>query len=238
MAELLKLENVWAGYGGSAGSVVLEDIGFSLEDGGSLALLGRNGMGKTTLLATLMGATHFKSGRMRFCGQDLAAVASHRRAALGLGWVPQERDIFASLSVEENLSVVARPGPWHLQRIYEMFPRLLERRANMGNQLSGGEQQMLAIARALMLNPRLLLLDEPLEGLAPLIVQDLLRIIGRMVATGDMAVILVEQHAHQILPLTQQAVVLERGRVVYSGASDALRRDRSRLDNWLGVGVH
>jgi branched-chain amino acid transport system ATP-binding protein len=235
MAELLKLENVWAGYGDA---VVLEDIGFSLEDGGSLALLGRNGMGKTTLLSTLMGATHFKSGRMSFAGQDLAAVAAHGRAAQGLGWVPQERDIFPSLSVEENLTVVARPGPWHLTRIYEMFPRLAERKANMGNQLSGGEQQMLAIARALMVNPRLLLLDEPLEGLAPLIVQDLLRIIGRMVASGDLAVILVEQHAHQILPLTQQALVLERGRVVYSGDSDSLRKDRSRLENWLGVGVH
>jgi len=235
MAELLTLENVWAGYGEA---VVLEDIGFSLDAGGSLALLGRNGMGKSTLLATLMGATHLKAGRMTLAGEDLTVIPAHRRAAMGLGWVPQERDVFPSLTVEENLSVVARPGPWHLQRIYEMFPRLLERRANMGNQLSGGEQQMLAIARALMVNPKLLLLDEPLEGLAPLIVQDLLRIIGRMVASGDMAVILVEQHAHQILPLTRQAVVLERGRVVYSGASDTLRKDRRQLDNWLGVGVH
>ena len=235
MAELLTLENVWAGYGDA---IVLEDIGFSLDAGGSLALLGRNGMGKSTLLATLMGATHLKAGRMTLAGEDLTVIPAHRRAAMGLGWVPQERDVFPSLTVEENLSVVARPGPWHLQRIYEMFPRLLERRANMGNQLSGGEQQMLAIARALMVNPKLLLLDEPLEGLAPLIVQELLRIIGRMVAAGDMAVILVEQHAHQILPLTQQAVVLERGRVVYSGASDTLRKDRRQLDNWLGVGVH
>jgi len=235
MADLLALEGVWAGYGDA---VVLEDISFSLPAGGSLALLGRNGMGKTTLLSTLMGATRFKSGSMRFADQDLAVVAAHRRAALGLGWVPQERDIFPSLSVEENLTVVARPGPWHLQRIYEMFPRLLERKANMGNQLSGGEQQMLAIARALMVNPKLLLLDEPLEGLAPLIVQDLLRIIGRMVNAGDMAVILVEQHAHQILPLTRQALVLERGRAVYSGPSESLRKDRRQLDSWLGVGVH
>ncbi len=235
MAELLKLENVWAGYGDA---VVLEDISFSLEAGGSLALLGRNGMGKTTLLSTLMGATQLKSGHMHFDGRDLVVVAGHRRAQLGLGWVPQERDIFPSLSVEENLTVVSRPGPWNLERAYEMFPRLMERRSNMGNQLSGGEQQMLALARALMLNPKLLLLDEPLEGLAPLIVQDLLRIIGRMVAAGDMAIILVEQHAHQILPLTKQALVLERGRVVYNGDSDTLRDDRSRLDKWLGVGAH
>jgi branched-chain amino acid transport system ATP-binding protein len=235
MAELLKLENVWAGYGDA---VVLEDISFALEASGSLALLGRNGMGKTTLLSTLMGATRFQSGRMTLDSRDLVAVPSHARAALGLGWVPQERDIFASLSVEENLTVVARPGPWTLGRIYEMFPRLQERRANMGNQLSGGEQQMLAMARALMVNPRLLLLDEPLEGLAPLIVQDLLRIIGRMIAAGGMAVILVEQHAHQILPLTRQALILERGRVVYSGASETLRNDRGQLDKWLGVGAH
>lgn len=235
MAELLNLEGVWAGYGDA---VVLEDISFSLEAGGSLALLGRNGMGKTTLLSTLMGATRFKSGRMSFEGRDLAVVPAHRRAHLGLGWVPQERDIFPSLTVHENLTVVARPGPWTVQRAYEMFPRLEERRDNMGNQLSGGEQQMLALARALVLNPRLLLLDEPLEGLAPLIVQDLLRIIGRMVDSGDMAIILVEQHAHQILPLTRHALVLERGRVVYSGESEALRADHGQLDKWLGVGAH
>ena len=235
MAELLQLEGVWAGYGEA---VVLEDIAFTLDAGGSLALLGRNGMGQSTLLATLMGATHFKSGRMTFEGRNLNVVPAHARAGLGLGWVPQERDIFASLTVEENLTVVARPGPWHLQRIYDMFPRLQERRANMGNQLSGGEQQMLALARALMVNPKLLLLDEPLEGLAPLIVQELLRIIGQMLGSGDMSVILVEQHAQQILPLTQQALVLERGRAVYSGSSDALRADRSQLDKWLGVGSH
>jgi len=235
MPELLRVDNVWAGYGDS---VVLEDISFSLDEGESLALLGRNGMGKTTLLSTLMGATQFKSGRMALRGQDLVTVPGHRRAHLGIGWVPQERDIFPSLSVEENLTVIARPGPWNLARVYEMFPRLEERRGNMGNQLSGGEQQMLAIARALMLNPGLLLLDEPLEGLAPLIVQDLLGIIGRMVAAGNVGVILVEQHAHQILPLTRKALVLERGRVVYSGESQALRRDRSQLERWLSVGAH
>jgi len=232
MADLLRLEGVWAGYGDA---VILEDISFVLAEAGCMALLGRNGMGKTTLLATLMGATNFKSGKMRYRNRDLAAVPAHGRAHLGLGWVPQERDIFPSLTVEENLTVVARPGPWDLTKIYKLFPHLADRRSNMGNQLSGGEQQMLALARALMVNPNLLLLDEPLEGLAPLIAQELLTIIGQMVTSGEMAVILVEQHAHQILPLTRQALVLERGRVVFSGESEALKKDRAQLDKWLGV---
>jgi branched-chain amino acid transport system ATP-binding protein len=235
MAKLLELEGVWAGYGDAT---VLEDISFSLDPGASLALLGRNGMGKTTLLATLMGATRQSRGSMRFDGRDLTIVLSHQRAHSGLGWVPQERDIFASLSVEENLTVVARPGPWDLKKVYATFPRLEERRANMGNQLSGGEQQMLAMGRALMLNPRLLLLDEPLEGLAPLIAQELLGIIARMVREGSMAVILVEQHAHQILPITRQAVILERGRIVHQGASEELTADPALLDRWLGVAAH
>jgi branched-chain amino acid transport system ATP-binding protein len=234
LAELLSVDGVWAGYGDA---VVLEDISFSLGEAGSMALLGRNGMGKSTLLATLMGATRFRSGRMTYRGKDLAVVPAHGRARLGIGWVPQERDIFPSLTVAENLEVVALPGPWDLKRIYDLFPRLEERKSNMGNELSGGEQQMLALARALMLNPSLLLLDEPLEGLAPLIVQELLRIIGQMMSSEKMAVILVEQHAQQILPLTRQALVLERGRVVYSGASDALTGEQSQLDRWLGVGT-
>lgn len=235
MAELLRLDNVWAGYGEA---VVLEGISFTLEEGDSLSLLGRNGMGKTTLLSTLMGATHYKSGNMRFGGQDLNKVPAHARAHLGLGWVPQERDIFPSLSVEENLTVAATKGAWNLEKIYAMFPRLNERRKNMGNQLSGGEQQMLAIGRALMLNPKLLLLDEPLEGLAPLIVQELLSIIKRLTEESGMAVILVEQHARQILPLTRQALVLERGKSVFQGSSDTLLNDRALLDSWLGVTAH
>jgi branched-chain amino acid transport system ATP-binding protein len=235
VAELLRLDNVWAGYGEA---VVLEGISFTLEEGDSLSLLGRNGMGKTTLLSTLMGATHYKSGSMRFGGQDLSKVPAHARAHLGLGWVPQERDIFPSLSVEENLTVVATQGAWNLEKIYAMFPRLNERRKNMGNQLSGGEQQMLAIGRALMLNPKLLLLDEPLEGLAPLIVQELLSIIKRLTEESGMAVILVEQHARQILPLTRQALVLERGKGVFQGSSDTLLNDRALLDSWLGVTAH
>jgi branched-chain amino acid transport system ATP-binding protein len=235
MAKLLEVNGVWAGYGEAT---VLENISFSLDAGASMALLGRNGMGKTTLLATLMGATRQTKGSIQFAGQDLTVVPSHRRAHSGLGWVPQERDIFASLSVEENLTVVARPGAWDLGKVYATFPRLQERRTNMGNQLSGGEQQMLAMGRALMLNPKILLLDEPLEGLAPVIVQELLRVIGRMVAEGSVAVILVEQHAHQILPITKQALVLERGHVVHLGPSDVLAADPSLLDRWLGVAAH
>ena len=235
MAELLHVDKLWAGYGDA---VVLEDVSFTLNEGDSLSLLGRNGMGKTTLLSTLMGAANYRSGVMRFAGQDLSKVAPHARAHLGLGWVPQERDIFASLSVEENLTVVATTGPWDLQKIYAMFPRLQERRANMGNQLSGGEQQMLAIGRALMLNPKLLLLDEPLEGLAPLIVQELLSIIQQLTEESGIAVILVEQHARQILPLTRQALVLERGKGVYQGPSQPLLDDSALLDGWLGVSSH
>ena len=235
MPKLLQLSGVWAGYGDAT---VLEDISLELDAGESLALLGRNGMGKSTLLATLMGAARQTQGRIVLAGLDLAAVPSHRRAHAGLGWVPQERDIFASLTVEENLTVVQRPGPWSLQRVYATFPRLQERRSNRGNELSGGEQQMLAMGRALMLNPRVLLLDEPLEGLAPLIVQELLGVIGQMVQEGSMAVILVEQHARQILPLTQHAAVLERGRLVYAGPSQTLADQPDMLERWLGVSNH
>ncbi|MDC7784088.1 ABC transporter ATP-binding protein [Rhodoplanes sp. TEM] len=229
---LLEVEGLIAGHGDA---VVLEDVSFTLARGQAMALLGRNGMGKTTLLATLMGLTRVHGGAMRFAGRDLSAMPTHRRALAGLGWVPQEREIFPSLTVEENLTAVAVGGRWTLDRVWTMFPRLKERRANMGGQLSGGEQQMLAIARALMLDPVLLLLDEPMEGLAPLIVQELFRIIRRMTETGDLAVILVEQHAHQILPLTDRALVLERGRAVYSGDSRTLIDDPQRLDGWLGV---
>ena len=232
MGELLRMEEVWSGYGDA---IVLEDVSLSLEEGGSLALLGRNGMGKTTLLATLVGAAHQSRGVIRFAGEDIVKIPGYRRARAGLGWVPQERDIFPSLSVEENLTVVARPGEWNLSRVYDAFPRLRERRTNMGNQLSGGEQQMLAMGRALMLNPRLLLLDEPLEGLAPLIAQELLGVITKMVSAGTMAVILVEQHAHQILPITRQAVVLERGRVAWHGPSETLSDDHALLDRLIGV---
>ena len=166
MAEpLLAVENLTCGYGEA---VVLSDISFALAEGRSLALLGRNGTGKTTLIDTLVGVTRRFAGRIVLAGREIHALPVHRRAEAGIGWVPQERNIFKSLTVEENLSAVARPGPWTVKRAYEMFPRLAERKANMGNQLSGGEQQMLAVSRALVLNPKLLLLDEPLEGLAPI----------------------------------------------------------------------
>jgi branched-chain amino acid transport system ATP-binding protein len=232
MAELLAVENITAGYGES---VVLEDISFSLQEGGSLALLGRNGVGKTSLIVTLMGLTRLHRGSIRWRGKDLARVSTHQRAHAGLGWVPQERFMFPSLTVEEHLTVVARPGEWTLQKIYDIFPRLQERRANMGNQLSGGEQQMLAIARALMVNPQLLLLDEPMEGLAPIIVQELMRVIRKLIADSGMAVIVVEQHARLALSLTERAIVLDRGRIVHESDSGSLMEDAEGLNRLVAV---
>ena len=232
MTELLALDGVTAGYGAS---VVLEDVGFTLEEGDSLALLGRNGVGKTTLLITLMGLTRVHRGSLRWRGGDLAALPTHRRAAAGLGWVPQERYMWPSLTIEEHLTAVARPGRWTLARIYEIFPRLAERRANRGNQLSGGEQQMLAIARALIVNPSLLLLDEPMEGLAPIIVQELMGVIRRLVTDGGMAVIVVEQHAKLALSLTRNVLVLDRGRIVHRGPSETLLDDPDTLHRLVAV---
>ncbi len=235
MAELLKVEGLRSGYGEA---VVVQGIDLVLPQGQSLALLGRNGTGKTTLLNTLVGVTRRHAGCITLAGRDITALAPHRRAEAGIGWVPQERNIFKSLTVDENLSAVARPGPWTLKRAYEMFPRLAERKSNMGNQLSGGEQQMLAVARALVLNPKLLLLDEPLEGLAPIIVEELLRSIARVVRDEGMSAIIVEQNPRLILPITQRAVVLDRGRVVHEGLSTELLADRDRLDGWLAVARH
>ena len=232
MAELLAVEGLTAGYGDAT---VLEDVELKLDEGDSLALLGRNGMGKTTLLVTLMGLTRMRKGKLRWRGSDLAALPTHRRSRTGLGWVPQERYMFASLTVEEHLTAVARPGPWNLARVYKTFPRLEERRANFGNQLSGGEQQMLAIARALMVNPRLLLLDEPMEGLAPIIVQELMGTLRGLIDEGGMAVIIVEQHAKLALSLTRQALVLDRGRVVHASASAALLGDPATLQRLVTV---
>jgi branched-chain amino acid transport system ATP-binding protein len=232
MAELLRLERVTAGYGNA---VVLENIDLSLDMNDSLALLGRNGVGKTTLLTTLMGLTRLHRGVVRFCDIDLKTVPTYRCAKLGIGWVPQERFIFPSLTVDENLRVVERPGPWTRERVLELFPRLAERAANFGNQLSGGEQQMLAIARALLINPKLLLLDEPMEGLAPIIVAELMTVIRSLVETGGMAVILVEQHAKLALELTRKVVVLDRGRVVHSSDSASLLDDDETLHRLVTV---
>jgi len=231
---LLELKDVRAGYGDS---VVLDGISLELAEAGSLAVLGRNGVGKSTLLLTIMGFTSLKRGRIALNGKAVEALAPHRRAQLGIGWVAQEREIFASLSVEENLTVAARPGLWNLARIYDLFPRLAERSGNLGNQLSGGEQQMLAIARALMTNPALLLLDEPLEGLAPIIVEELTAAIGRMIADEGTAVILIEQHAEVVLSLTRDAVVMERGVIVHRAASRELLGDAATLDRLIGLRI-
>lgn len=232
MPELLALDRVTAGYGES---IVLEDVSFAMNEGDSLALLGRNGVGKTSLLVTLMGLTRLHKGAIRWAGGDIARVPTYQRSRSGLGWVPQERHMFPSLTVEEHLTVVERPGPWNLAKIYEIFPRLHERRANMGNQLSGGEQQMLAIARALMTNPRILLLDEPMEGLAPIIVQELVRVIRRLVADEGMSVIVVEQHARLALSMTSRAIVLDRGRIVHDSDSASLLADGEKLDRLVAV---
>ena len=232
MAKLLSAERLTAGYGDS---IVLEDVSFEVDAGGSLALLGRNGVGKTTLLLTLMGFTRLKSGNLSWEGADIVRLPTFRRAQAGLGWVPQERFMFPSLTVEEHLSVVARPGPWNIARVYQYFPKLEERKQNLGNQLSGGEQQMLAIARALMTNPKLLLLDEPMEGLAPIIVQELLKVIGELVRAGEFAVIVVEQHARLALTLTREAIVLDRGQVVHRSASEELLKHPETLDRLVAV---
>ncbi|MES2259996.1 MAG: ABC transporter ATP-binding protein [Pseudomonadota bacterium] len=232
MTELLALDKVTAGYGES---IVLEDVSFAMNEGDSLALLGRNGVGKTSLLVTMMGLTRLHKGNIRWAGADIARVPTYQRSRSGLGWVPQERHMFPSLTVEEHLTVVARPGVWNLKKIYEIFPRLLERRSNMGNQLSGGEQQMVAIARALMTNPRILLLDEPMEGLAPIIVQELMRVIRKLVSEEGMSVIVVEQHARLALSLTKRAIVLDRGRIVHDSDSASLLADGDKLDKLVAV---
>ena len=230
--SLLSLSDVRAGYGAG---VVLDGVTFDLPERSSLALLGRNGVGKSTLILTIMGMTQIVRGRILWRGADITGEPPHRRARAGIGWVAQEREIFSALTVEENLTVAARPGRWELQSVYDLFPRLAERRRNFGNQLSGGEQQMLAIARALMTNPALLLLDEPLEGLAPIIVEELGAAIRRMTSEGSNAFILVEQHADIALALTETALVIERGRIVHSGPSAALLADQAALDRLIGL---
>ena len=223
---MLNLSKVRAGYGET---VVLEDVDLELPERGSLAVLGRNGVGKTTLLATIMGHTTFHAGKVALGGKAIDRLPVYERSKLGIGYVPQERLIFPSLSVHENLDVARRPGRWTAERVYDLFPRLRERRAAMGNQLSGGEQQMLAVGRALMGNPSLLLMDEPLEGLAPIIVEALLKALKKLIAEDSLAVVLVEQHAKLALQVTQSALVLNRGRVSYSGPSAELLADPQRL---------
>ena len=231
---MLTVDQLRSGYGDA---IVVDGCSFTIAAGEAVALLGRNGVGKTTLLVTLMGLARVRGGTMRWMDRDLARMRADERARAGIGWVPQEREVFPSLTVEENLSVTALSGPWTLARVYGLFPRLAERRKNFGNELSGGEQQMLAMGRALMLNPKLLLLDEPLEGLAPVIVDELCAAIRAMVESEGQALILVEQHVEQALSLTHRAIVLERGRIVHEGTSEALRADARGLDRWIGIRI-
>jgi branched-chain amino acid transport system ATP-binding protein len=228
----LVLENVVAGYGET---VIVEGISLAVPPGGTLAVLGRNGVGKTTLLATIMGHTTRHGGSIGFDGRDMTRLAPHRRARAGIGWVPQEREIFRSLTVEENLAVAARPGRWSAARIWDLFPSLGARRRHFGNELSGGEQQMLAIGRALMGNPSLLLMDEPLEGLAPVIVEVVLRSIERLKREDDLAILLVEQHARLALAATERAIVLDRGKIVHAGESSALLAAPEQLGALMGI---
>jgi branched-chain amino acid transport system ATP-binding protein len=232
MSSLLEVRGLRAGYGEA---VVLQDISLRLAEGSTLALLGRNGTGKTTLINTLAGATRQHAGSIFLGGIDLQRVAPHERAAAGIGWVPQERNIFKSLTVHENLTAVARPGRWTLHDVYTMFPRLAERKASLGTQLSGGEQQMLAIGRALVLNPRLLLLDEPLEGLAPIIVEELLRVIRRITTEEGLSAIIVEQHPQAVLAISEQAIVLDQGRIGFEGSAAELLRAPEMLNELIGV---
>ena len=232
MTELLRVDNLSAGYGEA---VVLNGVSMALGEGQTLALLGRNGTGKTTLINTLAGATRQHGGSITLAGRLLHKLAPYERAAAGIGWVPQERNIFKSLTVHENLTAVARPGKWTPDGVYAMFPRLAERKTNLGTQLSGGEQQMLAVGRALVLNPRLLLLDEPLEGLAPIIVEELLRAIRRITREEGLSAIIVEQHPQAVLAISDLAVVLDRGSVAHAGTAQELQHNPDLLDNLLGV---
>ena len=201
----------------------------------SWAVLGRNGVGKTTLLMTVMGLTNLRSGRMRFDGRDMTAVDTFQRVRAGIGYVPQEREIFPSLTVRENLLVATRPGEWTVDRVYDLFPRLAERQRNYGNQLSGGEQQMLAVGRALVGNPKLLLLDEPFEGLAPVIIDALVAALLRLKRESTIATVLVEQQVEIALEMTEQALVLDKGQVVWQGTSADLGSDHDRLASLVGL---
>jgi len=232
MSDLLHLRGVRAGYGAT---VVLEDIAFSLPERSSLAVLGRNGVGKTTLLGTIMGHTTLHGGAIEYRGKEVSQLPVYERSRLGMGFVPQGRWIFPSLTVEENLTVAGRPGPWTLERVYDLFPGLAERRTHMGNQISGGEQQMLAIGRALMGNPALLLMDEPLEGLAPIIVDAILGVLQRLIREESLTVVLVEQSARLALEVTERVMVLNRGCIVFSGPSAELLADPARLANLIVV---
>jgi branched-chain amino acid transport system ATP-binding protein len=228
----LELDGVSAGYGET---VVLEDVVLRLRVGETVSILGRNGVGKSTLLATVMGHTTLHGGRIALFGRDVSRLAVHRRARAGIGYVPQEREIFPSLTLRENLTVAARPGAWTLAAVFDLFPRLAERRHNRGNQLSGGEQQMLSIARALIGNPRVVLMDEPSEGLAPVIVEELARAVKRLVETERLTLVLVEQNTRLALAISPRTVIMDRGRIIYDGPSETLKAHPEMLERMIGV---
>jgi branched-chain amino acid transport system ATP-binding protein len=232
MPSALELRGVSAGYGET---VVIEDVDLKLAPGECLSVIGRNGVGKTTLLSTVMGHTTLHAGEILLDGSSLNAMPSYRRALAGLGFVPQEREIFPSLTVRENLEVAARPGHWTAARVFELFPRLQERLDNMGTQLSGGEQQMLSIARALLTNPAILLMDEPTEGLAPVLVETLTAVLARLRAESGLSIILVEQNSRVALTFSARTVILDKGRIVYDGDSEPLRADPDRLAKFIGI---
>jgi branched-chain amino acid transport system ATP-binding protein len=228
----LELEDVSAGYGET---VVLERVRLELKDGETIAIIGRNGVGKTTLVATIMGHTSLHGGRLRLHGTEIGHLHPYRRAWAGLGYVPQEREIFPSLTLRENLEVAARPGRWSLKEVFTLFPKLAARQNNRGNQLSGGEQQMLAIGRALIGNPSVLLMDEPSEGLAPVIVEELVRVVKQLAQSDGLTLLLVEQNTRLALDVSPRTVVMDRGRIVYDGPSDVLKRDGAMLDQLIGL---
>lgn len=232
MDSALELRRLSAGYGET---VVLEDIDLILNRGESISVIGRNGVGKSTLLASVMGHTTLHAGEIVFAGQNINDMRVYRRATLGLAFVPQEREIFSSLSVRENLQVGARPGEWTEERVFELFPRLRERCDNRGNQLSGGEQQMLTIARALMTNPTVLLMDEPTEGLAPVLVETLTAVLLRLRTESALSIVLVEQNSRVALEFSERTVVMSKGQIVYDGDSTTLRDDPERLTRLVGV---
>lgn len=229
---LLELEDLDAGYGET---VVLEDLNLSIRSGESISIIGRNGVGKTTLLGTVMGYTRVHSGRILLAGTDLTRMKTHERVRAGLGLVPQEREVFPSLSVTENLAVSERSGGWTPEQVFDFFPQLAAREHHRGNQLSGGEQQMLAIARALVGRPTMLLMDEPTEGLAPVIIDELVRAMHALRSQAGLSVVLVEQHTEIALEFSERTVVMNRGRIVYDGASTRLRSDPSLLNSLVGV---
>jgi branched-chain amino acid transport system ATP-binding protein len=232
MPEALALRGVSAGYGETH---VLQEVGLALAEGESLSIIGRNGVGKSTLLSTVMGHTTLHGGTIEVGGARIEKAPPFRRSLAGLAYVPQEREIFPSLSVRENLEIGARPGHWNAERVFELFPNLRERLGHGGTQLSGGEQQMLAIARALLTNPRVLLMDEPTEGLAPVIVQALARVLARLRAAGGLSIVLVEQNSRVALDFSERTAVMDKGRIVYDGASERLRRDPEFLASLIAA---